>query len=85
MPDVVELELVCAGGVEDGRPEQLPGRAYRHAAQHPAVIVQALHAHHLEILGVVRRRHAGVGLVEGIGEADAFDWLLRDGRTNLCG
>ena len=35
-------------------------------------------AHHLEILGLVRRWRVGVGLVEGVGHADALDRLLRD-------
>ncbi|HEX3414215.1 MAG TPA: hypothetical protein VHT00_21120 [Stellaceae bacterium] len=46
--------------------------------QHPAVVVQPLHPHHLEILVLVRRWRAGVGLVEGVGEAHVLDRLLRD-------
>ena len=70
----------CRGGIGDGRAGQVPWRPYRHRAVHPAVVVQALHAQHLEILGAVARRRvepAGV-VVEGIGEANTLDRLLCD-------
>ena len=54
MPDIVQLELVRAGRIGDRLAEQVPRRTDRHRAQHPAVVVQALHAHHLEILGAMR-------------------------------
>ena len=76
LSDVIQLELESRGGVLNRLAQQLPRRALRHAAQHPAVVVEALHPQHLEILGVVGRGRAGVGLVEAVSHADALDRLL---------
>ena len=78
MLDVIQLPFESVGGILDRCSQQLPRRPNRDSAQHPAVVVEALHAHHLEILGPVGRRRIGVGLVESVGHAHAFDRLLRD-------
>ena len=44
----------------------------------PAVVIDGVVAHHLEVLGLVRGRRVGVGLVERVGEAHALDRLLLD-------
>src|SRR4029077_12215365 len=51
--EVVELPLGGVGRIFDGRAQQLPRRAERNSAQHPAVVVKPPHAEHLEILRMV--------------------------------
>src|SRR5262249_42393190 len=55
-----------------------PRRPHDLGAGDPAVMVDRVVAHHLEILGVVSLWCVGVLRIERVHEADAFDWLLRD-------
>ena len=63
---VVERILVDRAG-------DVPGRADDFRAGDPAFVIDGVVAHHLEILRLVLRGRVGVGLVEGVGEAHAFD------------
>ena len=80
---VVELEHLVVERIRVRLSESLPGCAVDLGAQQPAVVVQRPLAHHLEILGFVARRHFGVGGVEGVEEARAFDERLFDAIDEL--
>src|SRR5262249_21201684 len=71
--DVVEFPLLLIG-IEAG-PHGLPGWE-GDRGRHPAVMVNATCAGHLETLSVSAA--LALGIVERVGEADAFDRLLRD-------
>ena len=90
--DVVELRPVVldvvqfireAGRVLAHRPGNIPRWTHDLGAGDPAVVIDGVVAHHLEVLRVVARRRVGIGLVEGVGEADALDGLLRDSVHHL--
>src|SRR5882757_9113410 len=49
----------------------------------PAVVVDTAVGDHFEVLGRALRGCIRVGLVKGIGHADAIDWLLLDAVDNL--
>ena len=49
----------------------------------PAVIVDAAVGDHFEVLGLALRWRVRIGLVEGVGHADAFDRLLLDAIDRL--
>ena len=53
-----------------------PRGARAKRGRHPAVVVDAAAAHDLEILGVFHL--LGLRIVEGVGKADAVEWVLRD-------
>jgi hypothetical protein len=72
---VVELLLIGVGGIPDGLPQQLPRGADGNGAQHPTVVVEPSHAHHLKVLRLVSRRRIGIGFVERVGKAHASDCL----------
>ena len=54
-------------------PATIPRRADDLRAGDPAFVIDGVVAHHLEVLRLVRGRRVGVGLVERVGEAHAFD------------
>ncbi len=75
---VIEFPRDVVDGVRIGRAERLPRRADDLGAQQPAFVIDGVVAHHFEVLGLVPGRRVGVGLVEGVGEAGAFDRRLLD-------
>ena len=75
---VIEFPRDVVDGVRIGRAEGLPRRADDLGARQPAFVIDGVVAHHFEVLGLVPGRRVGVGLVEGVGEAHAFDRALLD-------
>ena len=70
---------VSWSGVQSSMPGGRPGDPRQPGAggrRHPAVVVDRAAAHDLEVLG--RQPARGVRVVEGVGEADAVDRVLRD-------
>ena len=70
---VVEFPRHVVEGILVDRPGDVPRRADHFRAGDPAFVIDGVVAHHLEVLRLVRGRRFGVGLVEGVGEAHAFD------------
>src|SRR5208283_2801959 len=75
--DVVELPLVLVHGRKFAGSHE-PRRGGRMRSGNPAVMVNGTVANHFEILRVALRRRIGVGRIEGVTHADAFDRLLLD-------
>ncbi|OPX97087.1 MAG: hypothetical protein A4E60_03362 [Syntrophorhabdus sp. PtaB.Bin047] len=71
---VIELPGIAVNNVLF-RVRWITERCYRGRAGHPAVMVNAAHTEHFEILGPARGRRSGV--VEGIEHAYAFNGFLR--------
>ena len=80
---VVEFEDLVVQRIGIGGAHDLPWRAVHLCAQQPAFVIQGPLAEHLEILGLVSRRCLGVLLVEGIGQARAFERCLFDAIHHL--
>src|SRR5215469_17874916 len=76
VPHVVQFEFEGSGRVWDRRAGNVPGRPQGDRTQHPTVMIETLHAKHLEILGRMRRGGSRAGFVEGVNHADAFDRFL---------
>ena len=76
--EIVELPGDVVERIRIGRAEGVPWGADHLGREHPAILVDRVVAHHLEVLDGVVRRRIGVLLVEGIGEAGAFDRCLLD-------
>jgi len=65
-------------GILINRPNDLPRRPDYFRTGDPAVVIEGVVAHHLEMLGVVRRRRIGIRLVESVGYAHPFHRPSRD-------
>ena len=76
--EVVEFEHLVVERVRIGGAEGFPRRAVDLGAEQPAFMIERPLAHHFEILGLVAGRGLGVFLLEGVGEAGAFDRGLLD-------
>ncbi len=73
LAQVVELPRHVVEGILVDRPDDLPRRPDHFRAGDPAIVIDGVVAHHLEILRLVRGRRVGVGLIEGVRKAHAFD------------
>ena len=78
LAQVVELPSHVIEGILVNWPDDLPRRPDHFRAGDPAIVIKCVVAHHLEVLGVVRRWRIGVRLVESVRHAHPFNRPLRD-------
>ena len=76
--DVIKLPLVPRDDIRRWRAAQFPGKRDRRRGRHPPIVINGAVAEHLEILGRVRRRGAGVRLVPCVRHAYPFHGALLD-------
>src|SRR5262249_44820063 len=67
------------------RPRDIPGWPDDFRTGDPALVIDGVVAHHLEVLRLVPGRGLGVGLVERVGKTRAFDGCLLDAVHVLGG
>ena len=73
--EVIELPGDVVEGSWLTRPGDDPRAADHLGAGDPAVVIDSVVAHHFEVLRLVARGALALGLIEGVGEAHAFDGL----------
>ena len=85
LAQVVELPSHVIEGILVNWPDDLPRRPDHFRAGDPAIVIEGVVAHHLEILGVVRGWRVGVGFIPGIRHAHPFNRPLRDAVDHFGG
>jgi hypothetical protein len=85
LAQVVQFPGHVVEGVLVDQSEHVPRGTDDFRAGDPALVIDGVVAHHLEVLRLVPGRGLGVGLVEGVSEAHAFDRRLLDAVHRLRG
>ena len=86
---VVELPRHVVERILVNWPDNIPRRADHFRAGDPAIVIEGVVAHHFKVLRLMREG-VGIGHIECIGKAGAFDRRLLDavhglGRVNVGG